>query len=138
MPGPGRLGTARGAGVFGANASGKSDLLSAFGFMRQAVLDSFADRAESPGRVAREPFKPDTASCEETSLFEVDLAPVRPAVRHAYGFEPSDERVEAERLHAYPRGRRNVWFDRETDRPESEGGEFVFRGEGFKGDGTPW
>jgi hypothetical protein len=42
--------------------------------------------------------------------------------------------VEAEWLHAYPHGRRNVWFDREAERPESEGGEFIFRGEGFKGE----
>ncbi|MEV0344659.1 ATP-binding protein [Nonomuraea sp. NPDC050680] len=121
-------------GVFGANASGKSNLLSAFQLMAEAVRDSFADWAKTPGTVPREPFKLDSASREETSLFEVDLTLGRDPVRYTYGFELSDERVEAEWLHAYPHGRRNVWFDREADRPESAGGEFVFRGEGFRGE----
>lgn len=121
-------------GVFGANASGKSNLLSAVRLMRDAVRDSFADWAKTPGMVPREPFKLASASRDETTLFEVDLVLGREPVRYTYGFELSDERVEAEWLHAYPHGRRNVWFDREADRPRSEGGEFVFRGEGFKGE----
>ncbi|MFF4624396.1 AAA family ATPase [Nonomuraea jabiensis] len=120
-------------GVFGANASGKSNLLSGFRLMRDAVRDSFADWAKLPEVVPRQPFKLDSASREGTSLFEVDLVLGRDPIRYTYGFELSDERVEAEWLHAYPHGRRNVWFDRETERPESEGGEFIFRGEGSKG-----
>ncbi|MFC4013565.1 ATP/GTP-binding protein [Nonomuraea purpurea] len=121
-------------GLFGANASGKSNVLSAFQLMRDAVRDSFADWAKVPEVVPRQPFKLDSVSRDETSLFEVDLVLGRDPVRYTYGFELSDERVEAEWLHAYPHGRRNVWFDREADRPDSEGGEFVFRGEGFKGE----
>lgn len=121
-------------GLFGANASGKSNALSAFRLMRDAVQDSFADWAKSPEVVPRQPFKLDSASRDETSLFEVDLVLGRDPVRYTYGFELSNERVEAEWLHAYPHGRRNVWFDREADRPDSEGGEFIFRGEGFKGE----
>ncbi|MFF3670774.1 AAA family ATPase [Microtetraspora malaysiensis] len=122
------------AGVFGANASGKSNLLGGFRIMREAVRDSFADWAKEPRTVPRQPFKLDAASREETSLFEVDLVLGQDRVRYTYGFELSDERVEAEWLHAYPHGRRNVWFDREAGRPDSEGGEFIFRGEGFKGE----
>ncbi|WP_431924932.1 AAA family ATPase [Nonomuraea jabiensis] len=121
-------------GVFGANASGKSNLLSGFRLMRDAVRDSFADWAKSPEVVPRQPFKLDSVSREGTSLFEVDLVLGRDPVRYTYGFELSDERVEAEWLHAYPHGRRNIWFDREAERPESEGGEFIFKGEGFKGE----
>lgn len=122
------------AGVFGANASGKSNLLSGFSLMRDAVRDSFADWAKTPEVVPRQPFKLDPASREETTLFEVDLALGRDPVRYTYGFELSDQRVEAEWLHSYPHGRRNVWFDREAGRPEPEGGEFIFRGEGFRGE----
>ncbi|MFF0574061.1 AAA family ATPase [Streptosporangium saharense] len=121
-------------GIFGANASGKSNLLSGFRFMRDAVRGSFADWAKSPGVVPRQPFKLGRVSPRETTLFEVDLVLGSDPVRYTYGFELSDERVEAEWLHAYPHGRRNVWFDREADRPESEGGEFVFKGEGFRGE----
>ncbi|MGW5156783.1 AAA family ATPase [Nonomuraea wenchangensis] len=121
------------AGIFGANASGKSNLISGLRFMRDAVRESFADWAKAPETVPREPFKLDPACREETSLFEVDLVLGDEPVRYTYGFELSDERVEAEWLHAYPHGRRSVWFDREAARPQEEGGEFVFRGSGFKG-----
>lgn len=120
-------------GVFGANASGKSNLLSAFRFMKDAVQNSFADWAKSPGAVPREPFKLDPECADETTLFEVDLALGRDQVRYTYGFELSDKRVEAEWLHAYPHGKRNVWFDRDADRAEEGEPEFVFRGTGFKG-----
>ncbi len=120
-------------GVFGANASGKSNLLSAFRFMKEAVRSSFADWAKVPGAVPREPFKLDPACREETTLFEVDLLLGREPVRYTYGFELSDERVEAEWLHAYPRGKRNVWFDREAARADDGGDAFVFRGTGFRG-----
>ncbi len=119
-------------GVFGANASGKTNLLSALRDMRAAVRTSFADWAKEP-EVPRQPFKLDPAAAEETSLFEVELTLGRTPVRYRYGFELSRERVEAEWLHAYPDGEREIWFDREADRPEDEGGEFVFEGDGFQG-----
>jgi hypothetical protein len=72
-------------GLFGANASGKSNLLDAIRFMRDAVRSSFADWAKSPGVVPREPFKLDPECREETSLFEVDLLLGREPVRYTYG-----------------------------------------------------
>lgn len=121
------------AGVFGANASGKSNLLSAFRLMREAVVHSFAEWSTKPDVVPREPFKLDPGCGEETSLFEVELLLGANPVRYVYGFELSDERIEAEWLHAYPHGKRNVWFDRDAARGDSGEGEFVFRGTGFKG-----
>jgi hypothetical protein len=120
-------------GVFGANASGKSNLLDAFRFMKDAVRGSFADWAKSPGVVPREPFKLDPACREATTLFEVDLLLGHEPVRYTYGFELSDERVEAEWLHAYPHGKRNIWFDREAGRADEGEDEFLFKGSGFKG-----
>jgi hypothetical protein len=32
-----------------------------------------------------------------------------------YGFEIDDDRVRGEWLHAYPKGRKQVWFDRADD-----------------------
>ncbi|MDX3243126.1 ATP-binding protein [Streptomyces sp. ME18-1-4] len=120
-------------GVFGANASGKTNLLSAMTAMRDAVRTSFADWPKSPG-VPRQPFKLDRESADETTLFEVDLVlGHHRKIRYTYGFELSDERVEAEWLHAYPDGERQVWFDREAGRPEAEGPEFLFEGSGFTG-----
>ncbi|MEU9452585.1 AAA family ATPase [Streptomyces sp. NPDC048277] len=119
-------------GIFGANASGKSNVLDALRFMRSAVLESFADWSKRP-EIPRRPFALDPSAQDETSFFEVDLLLGRERVRYTYGFELSDERVEAEWLHAYPSGRRQIWFDREADRPEKEGGEFRFPGTGLKG-----
>ncbi|SFJ76463.1 AAA family ATPase [Streptomyces pini] len=122
-------------GVFGANASGKSNALAALRFMRRAVLESFADWGKHPDTVPREPFALDPEAREETSFFEVDLllGPRDHKTRYTYGFEVSDECVVAEWLHAYPSGRRQIWFDRETGRPEDEGGEFKFPGSGLRG-----
>ena len=80
-------------GVFGANASGKSNLLNAFQLMRDAVRGSFADWAKMPEAVPRQPFKLDPTSREETTLLEVDLVLGQEPVRYTYGFELSDERV---------------------------------------------
>ncbi|WP_413804047.1 AAA family ATPase [Streptomyces iranensis] len=120
-------------GIFGSNASGKSNALAALRFMRKAVLESFADWGKEPDVVPREPFALDPEAREETSLFEVELLLGRTPTRYTYGFEVSDERVEAEWLHAYPAGRRQIWFDREAGRPDDEGGEFKFPGSGLRG-----
>ena len=124
------------AGVFGANASGKSNLLSGLRFMRTAVRDSVTEWVRSPDSVPREPFKLDLSSRDETTLFEVDLLLGADPVRYTYGFELSDERVEAEWLHAYPQGRRQVWFDRDAARADGGGDEFTFPGVGFRGRST--
>ncbi|MFC7648308.1 ATP/GTP-binding protein [Streptosporangium lutulentum] len=119
-------------GIFGANGSGKSNTLAAIRAMRSAVRGSVLEWARETG-VPREPFALDPRARDETTLFEVDLILGESPVRYTYGFELSDERVEAEWLHAYPHGRKQVWFDREADRAPEEGGEFRFPGDGLKG-----
>ena len=120
------------AAIFGANASGKTNVLSAMRWMRDAVLDSVADWARGKG-VPREPFALDQEAAEEASLFEVDV--VIGENRYVYGFEVSDERVETEWLHVYPQGsrRRQVWFDRDAERPE----EYRFPSDRLKGSKKP-
>lgn len=110
------------AGVFGANASGKSNLLAALVLMRSAVLNSYAQWASTRG-VPREEFSLDPTAADENSFFEIDF--LNDGVRYTYGFELGAQRVEAEWLHAYPKGRRQVWFDRDAGRDP----EFEFPGE---------
>ena len=119
------------AGIFGANASGKSNVLGALRAMREAVSVSLAAWAQLEG-VPREPFALDPQARDDTSLYEVDLLLGEPQVRYTYGFELSDDRIEAEWLHAYPHGRKQVWFDREANR-EGGGDDFTFPGDGLKG-----
>jgi uncharacterized protein len=101
------------AGVFGANASGKTNILRAMNDMRTHVLHSF--RAGSPtGGISRRPYLFDPAAKGTPSRFEVDL--VLENVRHEYGFVLDDERVVEEWAFRYPHGRSALLFHRrDTD-----------------------
>jgi hypothetical protein len=83
--------------------------------MRNAVLHSYARWASYDG-VPRSVFALGSKGGAEPSFFEVDL--VLEGVRWTYGFELGGERVEAEWLHSYPRGHRQVWLDRDVSRAE--------------------
>ncbi len=97
------------AGVFGANASGKTSLLRAFADMRMLVLGSF--RNGGPGtRVPRHPFRLEPSSVELPSSFEVDV--VVNGVRWQYGFEITDTTVVAEYAYRFPKGRQVLVFER--------------------------
>ncbi len=97
------------AGVFGANASGKSNVVKAMDDMRAHVLHSF--RTGSPtGGISRRPFVLDEAAKREASRFEVDL--VLEGVRHEYGFALDDEQVLEEWAYRYPHGKAVRLFHR--------------------------
>ena len=100
------------AGIFGANASGKSNLLHALDFMRETVRWSMS-RSEPGSGIAREPFVLDPTSRAEPSAFVVDL--MLSGVRHTYGFAIDDGRVVEEWLYAYPKRRKRVLFEREGE-----------------------
>jgi uncharacterized protein len=100
------------AGVFGANASGKSNLLRALGDMRMHVLLSFRS-VDPTGGVPRRQFRLDPASVSAPSRFEVDL--VLNGVRWEYGFSVDDERVREEWAYRYPRGKASLLFRRDGD-----------------------
>lgn len=103
------------AGIYGPNAAGKSNVLEALLFMREAVVSSH--RLWPPlGPIPREPFLLDTKSHEEPSLFEAEL--VIDGVRYQYGFALDSEKIVEEWLHAFPRGRRQVWFSRDVEEAE--------------------
>jgi hypothetical protein len=95
------------AGIYGANASGKSNVVEALAWLSAAVGRSLVawDRF-----VPREPFKfglgPGTPS-----TYEVDMV-VR-GVRYAYRVEVDDSAVLFEGLYGYPERRRRVLFERE-------------------------
>jgi len=97
------------AALFGANASGKSNLLDALRFMQTAVRTSFAEWEPGAG-IPRTPFRLDPAAAVEPSVYAVEV--LLDGVRYSYGFEIDDERVREEWLHAYPHNRRQVIFER--------------------------
>jgi energy-coupling factor transporter ATP-binding protein EcfA2 len=100
------------AGIFGANASGKSNFVRALRFMRTAVVSSYESWANRDS-IPVIPFALESSFKLEPSLFEVVLQFGK--VRYQYGFRLTKERVASEWLYVYPTHRRQVWFERDAD-----------------------
>ncbi|OQS12828.1 hypothetical protein B0T36_22975 [Nocardia donostiensis] len=103
------------AGIFGANASGKSNVLHALGYMCSLVRGSLRD-SDSISGVSRHPFVLDGASRDEPSTYVADI--LINGVRYTYGFAVDDFRIVEEWLHTYPRRRKRVVFHRDGDKFE--------------------
>lgn len=98
----------RSAVIYGANASGKSNLLSALAFVGHFVSKShIMSQWEAP--IGYDPFLPIPPESAQ-SRFEIVF--VQHGVRYEYGFGIVDELVTEEWLHAFPEGRRQRWFER--------------------------
>ena len=92
-PSPLRL--LKSVGVYGANASGKSNLIKAMRFAQRFVKDS-ATKTQRGDRITVVPFKLDPETVNQPSEFEfVFLADGK---RYAYGFTADRERVHEEWL----------------------------------------
>ncbi|MDG6108150.1 ATP-binding protein [Dactylosporangium aurantiacum] len=101
-------------GIFGANASGKSNAIHAFQFMRRMVTSS--DRAVEPGlaiSIPREPFKLSIDIARTPSRYVVDLS--LDGVRHTYGFTINDEGIVEEWLFHYPLKKKRRVFERDGE-----------------------
>jgi predicted ATPase len=97
--------------LYGANASGKSNVIGALNFMQSAVLEShrFWD---SEGGTPQEPFA-FSSKAHEPSLYEVDI--LLDGTRFRYGFVISAARIEEEWRYTWSRGRKKLFFEREGD-----------------------
>ena len=100
------------AGIFGANASGKSTMLRAMADMRKIVLGSFR-RGDRETRLPRHSFLLHREGPQRPSRFAVDL--ILDGVRWQYGFDIDDHRVLDEYAYHYPRGRQALVFRRNLD-----------------------
>ena len=100
------------AGVFGANASGKSNVLRAMADMRATVLNSFVNRAQGASS-RRRPFLLDAEASESPSEFVVEL--ILNGVWWQYGFEVDGQKVVREFAYHYPRARQALVFERDAD-----------------------
>lgn len=103
------------AGVFGANASGKSNVLRAMADMREYVLHSFR-HGDPTGGMPQRPFKLSVETLERPSRFEIDL--ILCGVRHQYGFTVDTEGVRDEWAVRFPKGRAVTLFSRVGDEVE--------------------
>jgi uncharacterized protein len=106
-------------GIFGANASGKSNVIDALQFMRFFVIQS--DREVEPDSgIDRSPFRLTTEEYWSPSRYVVDI--VLGDIRYTYGFTIDSVKVVEEWLYYYRKterydkgGRRTVVFERTGD-----------------------
>ena len=102
----------RSALVYGANASGKSNLIKALQYMRAVVTESAT--ALQPGQpFAVQPFRLDADSPGQPSEFEVTF--LRDNVRYQYGFAMTAQRIVSEHLLVYKAFKPQRWFTRRFD-----------------------
>ncbi len=112
----GKLRLLKVVGIYGANASGKSNLIKAINCMQKLVLDS-ADF--KPGRnLGVTPFLLDNKSQKEPTSFEVTF--LQNGIRYQYGFNVTNNRVQEEWLIAYPKGVGQTWFSRTFNKKRSD------------------
>jgi len=101
--------------IYGANASGKSNLLRAMQTLRNIVVRS-ASRMQMGDKFDIEPFLLDAESKKQPTGFEVIF--IHDKIRFEYGLTLDENRVYEEWLLAYPKGRAQTWFSR-TYNPEN-------------------
>lgn len=99
------------AALYGANASGKSNVLRVMGDMRTHVLFSFRTGDPSGGFPRRRFML--GADPAAPSRYEADL--ILDGVRYEYGFVADDDRILEEWAVHYPRGRSTLLFQRSGD-----------------------
>ena len=98
-------------GIFGANASGKSNVLNSLSYMRSLVINS--DREVEPGQgLRRDPFRLDPAASLEPSRYVVDIA-IRES-RYTYGFSVDADRVLEEWLYRHDK-KKIIIFERDGE-----------------------
>lgn len=122
----------KGAAIYGANASGKSNLIKALQYMRGVVLES---AALSPNQAfAVQPFKLDGESGRQSTEFEVTF--LLEGIRYQYGFAMTSQRIVAEHLLVYKAFKPQRWFERRFD--AATGKDVYEFGAGLKGSKNVW
>lgn len=87
-------------GLFGANASGKSNFVKAIGAMSAFVRDSATKMNDGDPITAAEPYRLDPATREQPSRFELTF--LTDGTIYTYGFSATHERIYEEWLSATP------------------------------------
>lgn len=80
--------------IYGANASGKSNFLDAFGFFRAFILHSTSQNSEE--KIDLQPFILNSTGSKNPSYFEVVF--MIDSIRYRYGFEADNDKIHREWL----------------------------------------
>jgi uncharacterized protein len=102
--------------LYGPNASGKSNLIKAFQYMKAVVTQSASIAPDRKFKVV--PFLLDKNSSEKTTDFEISL--IIEGIRYQYGFKMTRQRITYEYLLAYKSAKPQKWFERIFDPVEEK------------------
>lgn len=130
LPGLSGVRFLKGAAIYGANASGKSNLIEAVHFVTRFVQRS-ATKIQPGDPTGAEPFKLDRDSASKPSEFEITF--VAENDRFVFGFSLTPTRVVEEYLVAYPKGAPQKWYHR-TFNAEKNAYEWAKTSTAFKPD----
>ena len=97
--------------VYGANASGKTNLFKAISFAKSFISKSA--KYSPKHRINYKPFILDKITSEKSSMFEFVF--IKSGVRYQYGFEILYNEVLEEWLYSYPNNRQRKLFVREMN-----------------------
>lgn len=123
----------RSAVIYGANASGKSNLIKALQYMRGVVLESAS--VIQPGQTfAVPPFRLDAEFVSQPTEFEATF--LLDGVRYQYGFAMTPQRIVSEHLLVYKAFKPQRWFERYFD--TAMGKDVYDFGPGLKGPKNVW
>lgn len=100
------------AAIYGANASGKSNLYKALSFMKWFMINS-SKETQSTEQIGVELFRLSTETENQPSFFEIVF--ILDNKKYRYGFEANRERVVSEWLYYVPKSRKTKLFERELD-----------------------
>jgi len=122
-----RLAILRSAAILGANASGKSNMLLAFGALRWMIVES-GDRKDGQHLPTYEPFKLDADGDAKPTSMEIEFV-VGSGIRYRYEISFTKHRVIEERLFSFARRSKALLFERN----ESDTWETIKFGGSYKG-----
>jgi uncharacterized protein len=107
------LSLVKSAAIYGANASGKSNLLKALQFMKWFMINS-SKETQSTEAIGVERFRLSTETDDQPSFFEIVF--LLDGQQHRYGFTADREKVVSEWLYYVPKTRETKLFDRQGDK----------------------
>ncbi|WP_162261446.1 ATP-binding protein [Acidovorax sp. Root217] len=96
--------------LYGANASGKSNVLHALRMFRNMVASSFKMTGKT---LPYDPFELDESSGEKPTKFAIDF--IHNEVRYQYGFTYDATQIHQEWLYAFPKQAQQLWFHRDKN-----------------------
>ena len=109
----GKLDLLKSVAIYGANASGKSNLVKAFSFMKYYIENSVSDFPNENKRINTERYLLSTITDKEPSVFEVTF--IKESIRYRYGFAVTTEKVVEEWLYHVENVQETLVFERDID-----------------------